>query len=263
MLPGGSFTILKSAAKITLAGTETVVAPEDVDPNSHYNYTIRLRAQYKDVETGQPTHIDWYSNYGTENDGKGTLYHSDNNIKINQAVNIYSPAPTRTGYTFKGWTKTQGGTTADFLAWDGTKYTTTIDGTTHTVTQVAADEKQPYDDLYAVWEEDEVTINYAVAEGDESKGSVSPTSETVKAFSGTASGSTATASSNEYAFQYWTCDDGTDPISTDPHFTPDKNSSGAYESHTYYAHFGPSKVDVTVHHYLKGTTTKVADDETT
>ena len=124
-------------------------------------YTIQLKAVYKDKEEETPTHIDWYSNYGSENDGKGKLYHSYTGIKINEAVNIIA-APSRTGYAFKGWTKTKGGTTADFLVWTGTAYQT-IDGTT--VTQVAADEEQPYDDLFAVWEKEYFTVYYSSQPG--------------------------------------------------------------------------------------------------
>ena len=258
VLPGETFAALKKDAKITDAESGNVVAPTAVVETGKYNYTIQLKAVYKDKEEETPTHIDWYSNYGSENDGKGELYHSDTNIKINEAVNILG-AQTRTGYTFKGWTKTKGGTTADFLVWTGSGYTT-VGGTE--ATQVAADEKQPYEDLFAVWEENQVTINYAVASDSTDMGTVSPTSETVKVDTGEATGSTATAVSDTYVFDYWTVDDGTEPISTEASFTPDKNSSGLYEAATYYAHFKLNKATVTVHHYLKGTTTKVADDVT-
>ncbi|MBQ3302035.1 MAG: InlB B-repeat-containing protein, partial [Eggerthellaceae bacterium] len=259
VVPGQTFTVLKSDARITEAGTETVVDPANVQATGHYDYVVRLRAVYKPVEEETPTHIDWYSNYGSENGGKGTLYRSNTGIKINEAVDIYSPAPTRPGYTFKGWTKTRGGTTADFLIWTGSGYT---DVNGNVATKVAADEKLPYEDVYAVWEESEVTINYAVASDSTGMGTVSPTSETVKAATGTAAGSTATAASDMYIIDYWTVDDGTEAISTDAHFTPDKNSDGIYEAHTYYAHFKLNKATVTVHHYLLGTTTKVADDVT-
>ncbi len=254
--PGETFTALKSNARITNAGTETVVNPSDVVQGGNYDYRIQLKAVYKDKEEETPTHIDWYSNYGSENGGKGTLYRSNTGISINEAVPIYSPAPTRTGYTFKGWTKRQGGTTADFLIYTGSGYTT-AEG--KTVTHVAADEKQPYEDLFAVWEESEVTINYAVASDSTGMGTVSPESETVKVESGNPVGSTATAVSVSYVFDYWTVDDGTESISTDAKYTPSKNN-GLYEAHTYYAHFKLNVADVTVHHYLKGTTTKVSDD---
>ena len=160
VLPGATFVIHRSDAKITDASTGAVVAPEDVSTTGNYNYTVQLKAVYKPVEEETPTHIDWYSNYGSENDGKGTLYHSDDNIKINEAVDILGPQ-TRAGYKFLGWTKTQGGTTpwlvyheaegdtaAHFTVYDPEN----ADLNGRTVTQVAADEKQPYDDLFAVWQ---------------------------------------------------------------------------------------------------------------
>ncbi|MBR5640886.1 MAG: InlB B-repeat-containing protein [Firmicutes bacterium] len=238
-LPGVEFDVRKSDAKITKAGTETVVAPTAVVEGEKYDYTVMLKAVYKDVEEKTPTHIGWYSNYG---EGKGEEYRYDTldeagnpSLGINVGVDIYA-APSRPGYTFKGWTKTQGGTTADFLIWTGSEYT---DVNGNTATQVAADEKQnqgQYDDLFAVWEEAEVTINYAVAEDSANMGSVAPTSETVKAETGTAAGSTATPS-GEYLFDYWTCDTGTDHVGTAAAFAPSKNADGVYEAHTYYAHF--------------------------
>ena len=261
ILPGGKFTVLRADARITDANTGALVDPADVVETGSYNYTVQLRAVYKDKEEETPTHIDWYSNYGSENDGKGELYHSYTGIKINEPVDIL-PAKTRAGYTFKGWTKTKGGTTADFLVWDGTQYKSTVKETEYVVTQVAADEKQPYDDIYAVWEESEVTINYAIASDSAGNGTVSPTSETVKVDTGNPAGSTATPASTAYVFDYWTCDDGTEPVGTDELFVPGKGTSGLYEAHTYYAHFKLNKVDVTVQHYLKGTTTKVAEDVT-
>ena len=259
LVPGALFTALKSDAKIE-DETGTVVAPSAVDEGNHYTYTIQLMAVYKDKEEETPTHIDWYSNYGSENDGKGTLYHSNTGIKINEAVEILG-AQTRKGYTFKGWTKTKGGTTADFLVWTGSGYTTSS-GTA--ATHVAADEKQPYEDLFAVWEEADVTINYAVASDSSTyEGvSVAPTTETIKAASGTAAGSTASSTTAKYIIDYWTCDDGTEHVGDAAKFVPSKNAGGIYEAHTYYAHFKLNEATVTVHHYLKGTETKVADDVT-
>ena len=45
-------------------------------------------------------------------------------------------------------------------------------------------------------------------------------SETIKAISGQAQGSTATATSATYVFDYWTVDNGTTPISTNAEFVP-------------------------------------------
>ena len=61
-------------------------------------YTIQLKAQYKEPEGPQKTHIWWFKNDGTE------AFHKDDDILINEAVTIQG-APTRTGYQFIGWAK--------------------------------------------------------------------------------------------------------------------------------------------------------------
>ncbi len=264
---GGSFDVLKDDAKVVVNLWCNPNNPDDTSATKDAThtkvkdatYTVQLRPQYIKIDEKTDTHIDWYSNYGDANGGKGELYYSYNDISINEAVDIIG-AKTRANYDFKGWTKTKGGTTADFLIWTGTGYT---DAEGNAATQVAADENQPYDDLYAVWEEHEVTINYAVAEDSTGMGTVAPTSETVKVETGTAAGSTATASESKYVIEYWTCDNGTEHVGDTAEFVPSKNASGIYEAHTYYAHFKLNEAPVTVHHYLKGTTTKVADDVTT
>ena len=249
--PGATFDVLlKNAQKVENEGS--------TEEEPSFTYTVQLRAEFIDAEQATNTFINWYSNYGSENEGKGALLHEDKDLAINQAVNILT-APTRDGYTFKGWTKTKGGTTADFLVWTGSAYK---DAAGNVATQVAADEKLPYDDLFAVWEENNVTINYAVASDSTGKGTVDPTTETIKAATGTAAGSTATASSSTYIIDYWTCDDGTVHVGDEATFVPSKNANDVYEAHTYYAHFKLNQAPVTVHHYLKGTTTKVANDVT-
>ena len=166
--PGLTYEVLKTYAKALVTewvnpnNESDVLAVDDpqpgtTEPDSTHTkiktatYTMQLRAEYVEVEEGIPTHINWYDNYSDENEGKGKLYREDKDLQINEAVDIYA-APEREGYKFLGWTKTKGGTTADFLKWNGTKYTATIDGTDHDVTKVAADEKEPLEDLYAVWE---------------------------------------------------------------------------------------------------------------
>ena len=176
VLAGETFTILKSDAKITDAETDELVDPKDVNKEGEYKYTVQLKAVYKDIEEETPTHIKWYSNYGSENDGKGTLYQEDTDLKINEAVLIYGfeneteswTIPTRAGYKFLGWTKTKGGKTPDFLTWveesedeEGyAHYVAIVDGEEIFADLVAADEKQPYEDLYAVWEP--IEVNYTV-----------------------------------------------------------------------------------------------------
>ena len=175
--PGEVFNIQVSDAKIIDNSNNTVVALANVVTGGSYTYTVQIMAIYKAVEEETLTHINWYNNDGTGDDGKGELYREDKTLKINEAVYIYGVSKDQTSgtititvpelsdYLFKGWTKTKGGTTADFLVWDGEKYTTT-DGTV--VTQVAADEKKvngEYEDLYAVWEKPFYVYHSGVANG--------------------------------------------------------------------------------------------------
>ena len=151
VFPGEAFAVTEKDSRI-----------EELS-NGQNKYTVQLLAVYKEVEKPVNVKIDWYSNFGTENGGKGTLYESDQGLRINEEINIYGltfgendavtiVVPVRENFTFLGWTKTKGGTTADFLVWNGTAYKTA--GTSGVaVTQVAADEKDPIEDLYAVWEE--------------------------------------------------------------------------------------------------------------
>ena len=258
-LPGETFKVYKADAKIIDKATNTLIAPEDVVETGSYIYTVQVKAVYKDIENKTPTHIYWY-----KNDGTSDKYREDNDISINAGVAIYGlgegeAIPSRKGYTFKGWAKSADAT-VPWLAYSAaTGYT--YNGTS--ATQVAADERPQIEDLYALWAESDVTINYAVASDSTGKGSVDWPSETIKAISGSAAGSEAIPGSN-YLFDYWTCDDGTEHVGPEAAFVPEKNSDGIYEAHTYYAHFKekPAMGGVTVHHYLLGTTAKVADDVT-
>jgi len=269
--PGGKFTVRASNAKV-----EDIANPRPGGDTK--KYTVQLKAVYIDSEEPETTHISWFMNTGER------AYITSSPAVINEGVNIPS-APTRAGYEFLGWARVATSTSNDRATakteaqtWEGTSGNwtqeldegdlyltyanggyTIADGTT--VTQVAPDENLPYHAMFAVWEEKDVTINYAVAEDSEDlEGvSVNPESETIKAITGTAAGSTASCTTNTYVIDYWTCDDGTEHISTASHFTPSQNN-GVYEEHTYYAHFKLNDATVTVHHYLKGTTTKVAED---
>ena len=252
-------------------------------------YTIQLRAHYIPVEEATFTFIPWYYNDGTKAFRTDTIENGAPKLSINQAVAIQDApteedAPTRAGFAFLGWARVDMGDTkekADAFAADSSKWTQTdlepfvyYDPETKAFYRdaefsedaaaeyVAADEAMPYQAIFAVWKEDEVTINYAVAEGDEDKGTVAPGSETVPAISGTAKGSEATPSSDAYAFDYWTCDEDEEVVSRDAAFVPEKNDDGIYEEHTYYAHFSEVPTDVTIQHYLLDSEIQVADDET-
>ena len=159
VFPGDDFEVLLQDAK-------AVELPESTPEHPKFTYTIQLRAEYAPEEVPTPTHLTWYANY--EGGGSST----DNNLQINKAVDIKSADTfTRDGYEFIGWarvpTTNDDGTAMDpayelspkdltasdlFLIYDkkNNRFTTS-DGTA--VTQVAADEKYPYHDLYAVWKE--------------------------------------------------------------------------------------------------------------
>ena len=164
--PGETFLVLKEHAKVVENGV-------DEEGNKLYTYTVQLRAEWGDVDAPTPTHIDWYSNlrdvaghqmklntftHTTDStssvEDKGWVV-KDENKQINEEVDI-RPATTYSypGYKFLGWAKTPDATTEDelFLKWVNNHYEAKdADGHWVTVTKVAADEKQPYDNLYAIW----------------------------------------------------------------------------------------------------------------
>lgn len=91
--------------------------------------------------------------------------------------------------------------------------------------------------LYAVWQERDVTLNYASS--DESLGTVSKASETIWAVNGTSAGSTAQAKSGA-RFDGWYSADGT-LLSTELTFVPKKKDGAVWQGTTYYAHFSAKR----------------------
>lgn len=91
--------------------------------------------------------------------------------------------------------------------------------------------------LYAVWQERDVTLNYASS--DESLGTVSNASETVAAVKGTAKGSTAQPKSGA-RFDGWYSADGT-LLSKELTFVPTKKDGAVWQGTTYYAHFSAKR----------------------
>lgn len=177
--PGDSFTVL-----LDLARSEE--QPGSTPDKPIFKYTIQLRAEYGPAETETPTHITWYANGGTNekqvvSDDKYTVYNTDHtlsylNLRINESIPIPEVSNfTRPGYKFVGWAKQaepSGAFDPENNTVDDTKYSEVDnlslwlryndDGTfdemngtavkTKGVTMVAADEKMPYDAIYAVWE---------------------------------------------------------------------------------------------------------------
>ena len=96
------------------------------------------------------------------------------------------------------------------------------------------------------YEEKTAVINYEVV-GPDGCGSVSPTSETVNMVTGTANGSTATASNDTYKFVGWYSDeDCNNRVSSDAEFVPKKSGTLWPASTTYYAKFEWNVADLTI-----------------
>lgn len=91
--------------------------------------------------------------------------------------------------------------------------------------------------LYAVWQERDVTLNYASS--DESLGTVTVGSETIGAVNGKPTGSTAQAKSGA-KFDGWYSADGT-LLSTKLTFVPTKEDGAVWQGTTYYAHFSAKR----------------------
>lgn len=91
--------------------------------------------------------------------------------------------------------------------------------------------------LYAVWQERDVTLNYASS--DESLGTVTVGSETIRAVNGTSAGSTAQPKSGA-RFDGWYSADGT-LLSTDLTFVPTREAGTVWQGTTYYAHFSAKR----------------------
>ena len=180
--PGDPFTVRKADAKIIDNATGNVITIDEVHDGGSYQYLVQLRAEYQEFEAPDPTHISWYSNLQTvdgaalelskfthtgitDSEADKGWYVTDRyndegelDLQINEAVDI-RPADTYaySGLRFIGWAKSKTATADDlFLKYvDGKFYAQEVEGTgdwTVEVTQVAADERKPYDDLYAVWQ---------------------------------------------------------------------------------------------------------------
>ncbi|WP_035785072.1 InlB B-repeat-containing protein, partial [Butyrivibrio sp. MC2021] len=151
VLPGATFVVKKENAKeVDLGVTE--------DNKPIKSYTVQLRAEYVKVEMPTPTHIIWFNNYD------GGSYRIDPKVDVNVAVKVYGigdgeSIPTRAGYTFKGWAR-------DDEHENGLSEVTDLfieynqETGTYNHEFVAADEKQPYHALYAVWDAAEVDLIY-------------------------------------------------------------------------------------------------------
>lgn len=134
------------------------------------------------------------------------------------------------GFTFVGWFVDEAGTTPAPGTSTTAKYVPQKDTTAGKFIQTT---------YYAKFVENEdVTINYAVATGETHRGSVDVDKETKAPVTGKFDGSTATPAAG-YDFAYWTKDAGVEPVGTNPKIVPTKSAEGVYVAATYYAHFSP------------------------
>jgi uncharacterized repeat protein (TIGR02543 family) len=181
--PGTTFTALKADSKMVVTrwfdpnhpdnfivegfnpSSTTIhpISPDDPYVDYLATYTVKLRAEYEDVEKPEYTFMEWFMN-----NGEGTIARTDGrsgaspSLAINGAVDI--PVPTREGYIFKGWYKENvsfgdpipnsiSDCTPNFLYYKNNKYYKE-NTYTNEVSQVAADRYMTYDYFYAIWEPD-------------------------------------------------------------------------------------------------------------
>ncbi len=159
--PGATFAVLKRDAKMHDAAwynsnnerypgssfdIEGITPPHDDYKIFRATYTIMLRAEYITKEEPTYTYIQWFRNDGTDAnhiDGESPA------LGINEAV--VPQVPTRAGYNFKGWYRSEDGTGAlvtncepNFLHYNNGAFT---EGSF-----VAADNYSSRQYLYAIWE---------------------------------------------------------------------------------------------------------------
>ena len=183
--PGNTFSVFKANARV-----EDIEPTEDA-PAITKKYTVKLRAEYGDKEAPTPTHVWWYQNFGSDTENKENVVKTnsvvdgydaegepirkelgaDENPHINQAIYIKTANTfKRTGYTFLGWARVNAEEVQEkvqdlgeddlFLVYeeDETGQGSYKDKEGNTVSFIAADEKTPYHDMYAVWGRDEVEL---------------------------------------------------------------------------------------------------------
>lgn len=159
------------------------------------------------------------------NGGTGTM--EDQTFPHGQAHPLEKCAFSREGYRFVGWATESAGEV---------KY--------EDQESIKLDEKFPnltndndVVTLYAVWEEQSVTLSYEP--NDAELGSVSSALETVAAVKGTAKGSTAQPKSGA-RFDGWYSADGT-LLSKELTFVPTKKDGAVWQGTTYYARFSAQR----------------------
>lgn len=177
------------------------------------------------VYTADKYVLSYDTNGGTMSDASKVEY------TVNDSI-VIAGAPERNGYIFAGWQLAE--------------KTGNWEPGTYNPAQHITEGKYGNVTLVAQWNEKTAVINYEVV-GPDGCGSVSPTSETVNMVTGTANGSTATASSNAYKFVGWYSDQACkNLVSSDAEYVPTKSGTLWPASTTYYAKFDWNVADLTI-----------------
>ena len=177
------------------------------------------------VYTADKYVLSYDTNGGTMTDASKVEY------TVNDSI-VIAGAPEREGYIFGGWELAEAAGN-----WKAGNYT---------AGQSIGSGKYGNVTLVAQWNEKTAVINYQVV-GPEGCGSVSRTSETVNMVTGTANGSTATASNNAYKFVGWYSDEACENlVSSDAKFVPKKSGTLWPASTIYYAKFDWNVADLTI-----------------
>lgn len=194
----------------------------------------------------------------------GTVSPSSETIGAVTGTALGSVPAVKANYTFKGWYTDETCTTAVDSSWvDANKITPqkTKDYDAGTGVTMGYESKN----YYALFEENSVTLNYVAVgpEGATDFGSVEPASETIKAVTGEAEGSTATAGAG-YRFVGWydneKCEGST--LSTDAEYVPTQTGGAWVDGTTYYAKFEEIQTTYTYVAAFKDGTTVTIDDAT-
>lgn len=158
-------------------------------------------------------------------DAVGTM--EDQTFPHGEAYPLTKCAFSREGYRFVGWATEQEGE-VKYEDQKNIKLDEKFQNLTNDNEKV---------NLYAVWEEQSVTLSYEPYDAE--LGSVSSALETVAAVKGTAKGSTAQPKSGA-RFDGWYSADGT-LLSKELTFVPTKAAGTVWQGTTYYAHFSAKR----------------------
>jgi len=159
----------------------------------------------------------------------GSVDPTSETIKVLSGTAQGSTATAKEHYTFDGWYRDEACTEANLLTTEKKYVPEKVDGKNVEAT------------YYAKFVENEVTINYVpVGPKDATNfGTVDPTSETIKILTGTAHGSTATATTPTYKFVGWYSEEACiNQLSAEPKYVPTKENDATWvDGTTYYAKF--------------------------